>query len=47
MHIYFQEIEKKKGKKDGAPKLSKKQEEMIAAQRAKEAEIRNRLRVVR
>lgn len=47
--IYFppQELERKKGKKpQEAPKLSKKQEEQLAAQKQKESEIRNKLRVV-
>ncbi|XP_067680434.1 stalled ribosome sensor GCN1-like [Haliotis asinina] len=38
------ELEKKKGKKDTGPKLTKKQEEMVAAQKEREAEIRTRLR---
>lgn len=39
-----QEMEKKKGKKvEEMPKLTKKQEELLAAQRQRESEIRNRL----
>ena len=41
----MKEIEKKKGKKptEAAPKLSKKQEEQLAATKEKEAAIRDKL----
>ncbi|CAG5130064.1 unnamed protein product, partial [Candidula unifasciata] len=42
-----QEMERKKGKKpQETPKLSKKQEEQLAAQKQKESDIRNRLRAL-
>jgi hypothetical protein len=42
--IVSQELEKKKGKQTKEPvKLSKKQEEMLQAQKDREAEIRKRL----
>ena len=41
------ELERKKGKKAEAPKLSKKQQEAKAAQLNKESQIRNDLKTVR